>query len=121
MRAVNRETALICVDLLLLLGAVLRVTRLVVADDLGLWWIKDPLDQWAHRNHGSVTPWWHRYLGGLSCPFCVGFWIGCTALLLLYLVGGPGHAPEWWRYLTGAFALNWVTAHLGVRAGDTAD
>lgn len=40
---------LILLDLLLALGAALRLTRFIVADDVpGQWFIKDPLDRWLH-------------------------------------------------------------------------
>jgi hypothetical protein len=45
----------------------------------------------------------------------VGFWIGLAVLLSLLLVGGPGDADVWWRYATGAFALNYVVGHVSGR------
>ncbi len=47
-------TALLLVlDLLLALGAALRLTRFIVADDVpGNWFIKDPLDRWLHTDKG---------------------------------------------------------------------
>lgn len=108
-------------DLLLLLGATLRAVRLIVADDIpGNWWIKPaawklmgklPMRETTRAN----------YWGGLSCPFCIGLWIAAAMVLILAAVGGPGHAPDWWRIIAGILTLNWVAAHLGVRAGDTND
>ncbi len=41
--------ALVVLDFFLALGAALRLTRFVVADDVpGQWWIKNPLDRWVH-------------------------------------------------------------------------
>lgn len=120
--------ALILGDLLLAAGFTARLTRLVITDDLGAWWLRDPLDAWFHRQDKPHDDWgpplvsrrmrWHRYLAGLVCPFCIGFQIGWLVLLSLWLVGGPGHAAEWWRYVAGTFTLNWVVAHVGVRLGD---
>lgn len=109
--------ALFLFDLLLLLLVSLRLTRLVTTDNLpGQWWIYGPLYKRAYGHPSSTpTPRWAKYLEGLTCPFCVGFWIGLAALVSLLLVGGPGDAAVWWRYATGAFALNWVVGHVANR------
>jgi hypothetical protein len=123
-------------DLALLLGATLRTVRLVVADDFpGTWLIRDPASRWAARHDGiytsvggwaargeDYTPGWRsKAVDGLGCPFCIGFHIAAGMVLVLAAVGGPGHAPDWWRIGAGILTLNWVAAHLGVRAGDTED
>jgi hypothetical protein len=123
-------------DLGLLLGATLRTVRLVVADDFpGTWLIRHPATLWAARHDGVYTtaggwaepgvdyvPGWRaKLVQGLSCPHCVGLWIAAAMVVLLAALGGPGHAPDWWRIVAGILTLNWVAAHLGVRAGDTAD
>lgn len=97
-------------DLALLIFVTLRLTRFVTTDSLGQWWIIGPLTKQAYGKGEKKA--WSKYLDGLTCPFCVGFWIGCVALLSLYLVGGPGEADLWWRYAAGAFALNWVVGHV---------
>lgn len=116
----------IAIDLLLLLGLTLRLTRFVVADDLGGWWIRHPAEAWARRRDDNGvaedledTGKRGRLVSGLFCPFCVGFWLGVLALVSLALAGGPGDTAEWWRWVAGALSLNWVSAHLGARAGDT--
>jgi len=63
--------------------------------------------------------WRSKLVSGLSCPWCVGFWIACLMLGVLALVGGPGDAHEVWRYVAGWFTLNYVVAHIGPRLGDT--
>lgn len=115
----------ILIDVLLLLGMTLRLSRFVVADDLGGWWIRHPAEAWARRNDplGDAEDLEDsgkrgRLVSGLFCPFCVGFWLGVLSLVSLALAGGPGDTAEWWRWVAGAFALNWVSAHLGARAGD---
>lgn len=119
--------ALTACDLLLLLGATLRAVRLVVADDFpGTWLIREPAERWATRHQrrfgGSrVQGWRDKLVQGFSCPFCIGLWIAAAMVLILTAVGGPGHAPDWWRIVAGILTLNWVAAHLGVRAGDTED
>ena len=105
----------VVLDLLLLVLSTLRVTRLFTTDSIpGKWWIQHPLNKKAYGS-GGPAPKWSRYLDGLECPFCIGFWIGCVALLTLYLVGGIGHAAEWWRWLAGAFALNYLVGHVSSR------
>lgn len=109
---------LVAIDILLALGLTLRLSRVVVTDDIGLWWVRVPAFNWALRHEPEANGWRAKLQEGLSCPFCVGFWIGCLVLLSLWLVGGPGHAHEAWRWIAGAFALNWVVGHIAARAGD---
>ena len=131
-------------DLLLALGACLRLTRFIVADDVpGQWWIKDPLYTWAMRlderdrretgrddapytgrrkllmqETGEWQPRW-RYLEGLSCPYCVSVWMSAVVVATLLIAGGPGDAADWWRIIAGFLTLAWVTGHVAARAGDT--
>lgn len=100
-------------DKALILGATMRLTRLVVADDLGQWWVKDPIDRLHHEGKLHVD---HKYLGGLECPFCVGYWIGAGVLVSYHLA--PRRA---WRFVAASLTLNEVAAHLGARLGDTAN
>jgi hypothetical protein len=113
-------------DLALILGATLRTVRLVVADDFpGTWLIRQPadrwVDRWADEHQQPHLGWRGKLVQGLGCPFCIGLWIAAVMVLVLAAVGGPGHAPDWWRIGAGILTLNWVAAHLGVRAGDTED
>lgn len=102
----------------LTLGATLRLTRLIVTDDLGQWWVKDPIDQaaarwWEHRvelhhPYEPEQPWWWKYRSGLDCPWCVGFWVAAGVLGSAALAG----EKRTWRYVTGALTLNYVAATL---------
>lgn len=112
---------LIVADLALLLLATLRLVRLVVADDLGLWWLRGPAVKWATWHEPDADGWRSKLVLGLYCPFCVGFWIGCGVLVSLWLCGGPGHAVAAWRYICGTLALNWAAAHIGSRVGDAGE
>jgi len=103
-------------DVLLLVLATLRVSRLVTSDNIpGMWWIQMPLNKKAYRHGAHNLPWWAKYLDGLECPFCVGFWIGLIGLTSLALAGGPGDAAVWWRFLAAAFAMNYVVGHVAKR------
>jgi hypothetical protein len=109
------QILLFLMDLALLALATLRVTRLVTTDNVpGQWWIYGPLYKrlYGHGDRARMTPRWGRYIEGLQCPFCVGFWIGLAAVVLVALLGGPGDLPAWFRYLMGAFALNYVVGHV---------
>jgi hypothetical protein len=104
----------IALDIVLLVLATARITRLITTDNIpGNWWIYGPLYKKAAmaQAHGRTPP-WSKYLEGLTCPFCVGFWIGLVGVLSLWLVGGPGDAAEWWRWLAAPFALNYVVGHV---------
>ena len=133
---------LIVVDCLLALGLTARLTRFVVTDDLGGWWIREPAQRWANRHEPTVNGvpvhravesgavhadgpvprgWRDKLVSGLDCPFCVGFWLAALVLASLAVVGGPGAdslLAVVWRWVAAVFALNWVAAHLGARLGD---
>lgn len=115
--------ALVLLDLLLALGAALRLTRFVVADDVpGNFWIK-PL-AWRllmGRDAQRHTPTRYNYWRGLSCPFCMSVWASAAVALALWLAGGPGDAADWWRWVAGFLSLAWLTAHIAAYAGDTED
>lgn len=112
---------------LLVLGLTLRLTRFIITDTLGQWWIQDPVDRamarYAERkiNESKLTgeapeePWWWKYRVGLNCPWCIGFWVG-VAVVASYLLWGHN---EWWRVVAAMFTLNWVVAHIATRVGDT--
>lgn len=140
-------TLLSAFTVLLAVLATARLVRLIVADDVGLWYVRGPAALWAVNREADHLPpipepepqnddlvldlreqeaprlgWRSRLVSGLSCPFCVGFWLGCLVLVTLALVGGPdarGTAADVWRWVAAAFALNYVVAHVGTRLGDT--
>ena len=102
---------------LVLIAASARLTRLITTDDLGQWWIKDPIDAAAQRwferesvrlGHEPEQPWWWKYRSGLDCPYCVGFWLALGLLALDRHLSGRGL----WSTLVGALALNYVAAHV---------
>jgi hypothetical protein len=101
---------IVLLDLALAILATARLTRLVTTDSISGWWLRDPLHE---RFDGTPT---ERYVDGLDCPFCVGFWIGAIVLASLWLCHGPGEATiEAWRWAAGAFALNYLVGHLSAR------
>lgn len=120
-------------DLALVTGTTLRLTRLVVTDDLGEWWVRVPVQRWLvadpHREpmtygggEGTVVTTyprqekWGKYAEGLECPFCVGYWIGTGVLLSYYLARSSPRTLAAWRFLAGSLTLNYATAHLSSRA-----
>lgn len=141
-------TLLAAFTVLLALLAAMRLSRVILVDDIGLWYVRGPASLWAINHESSLPPipevepqhldevvdlreeeaptlgWRSRLVAGLNCPFCVGWWIGALVLLSLALVGGPDSestAANIWRWVAGAFALNYVAAHLGSRLGDVDD
>lgn len=103
------------VDVLLLLGCTLRLTRLVITDDPGEWLQRRAAGQAETAGGRRRALIWSKASEGLGCPWCVGFWIGVLVLVTLALEGGPGEASVWWRYVAGAFTLNWIAAQIGSR------
>ena len=121
-------------DLILALGACLRLTRFIVADDLpGQWYIKDPLwkSAWAKSSANEraafnstddpadLHGWRGKMIGGLGCPYCISVWMAGLTVLTLAIAGGPGDAADWWRYPAGFLTLAWLTGHIASRVGDT--
>lgn len=134
-------------DHALVVGATLRLTRLITNDSLGQWWVKGPLDVWMHadpakerheralvehdemvRHHGIELPApaappparrlrYHQYLAGLECPHCVGYWIG-VAVTGSYLAARRNRrALSIWRTVAATLSLNTAV----VAAGDAID
>lgn len=112
----------------LVLGATMRLTRLVVTDDIGKWFIRNPARSWANSHELPINQWtgdvenatnpdngWRsKLVSGLDCPFCAGFWIGVLVLLTYKLFG----KTALWRFVAGALTLNEITGHVGARLGD---
>jgi hypothetical protein len=95
---------------IILLLATLRVTRFFTADTLGQWLVVDPAQAWAGEN-----AWRKKLVSGLSCPFCVGFWISVGAIGVLCLAGGPADPADWWWFGASAFALSYLVGHISSR------
>lgn len=102
------------VDGLLTLGATMRLTRFVVVDDLGEWWVKAPVYRAvlsnlpAHKHAHAAA-----YLEGLSCKWCVGYWIAVGTLASEHLTRESRLRPAW-RFVTGTLALNYLAATLSI-------
>lgn len=100
-------------DWLLIVGATLRLTRFLIVDDLGKRLYREPLEEGLI---GRLPVRWHWLVDGLSCPFCVGFWIGFVLLVLT--LGASDSHPAFhlgWEVLLAALTLNYLAAHLGSR------
>jgi hypothetical protein len=121
-------------DVVLVVGSTMRLSRLVVADDLGRWMVVWPAYRWAERHRRPLPPapgpfapeqewapnWRDRLVTGLDCPFCVGTWIGFAVLGATSLSSPQTRLGRLWRFVMAGLALNEVAAHLGARLGDTA-
>lgn len=108
----------------------LRLTRFIVSDTLGEWLIKRPAEKWAEKhdmaylNAGPsdevlaqkvesgepLTP-QSKLVSGLSCPFCVGFWITLAVVIARPLI----ERSRIVRTLASALSINYVTAHISSR------
>lgn len=107
-----------------LLGAVAaaRLSRVATTDDAGLL-VRVPAQRWAARHeHGDqgIDNWgavgWRTHLvGGLECPFCVGFWLGAGVVVSYAAVRDTPRALAVWRIIAGSLALNYVVGHVSSR------
>jgi len=109
-------------DTALIVGATMRLTRLIVTDDLGEWWVKEPIMRRLFPE--GVAPMDKAknirrlgYFAGLNCPFCCGFWLG-AGVLASHAVAKRLGLLRLWRFAAGALTLNEVAAHAGIRVGD---
>jgi len=95
-------------DAALIVGASARLTRFVTVDDLGQWWIREPL----HRRFVDTSA--EKYLIGLHCPHCAGFHASLV-VIATYALARLLHLLPVWRVVAGALAVNYVTAHVSER------
>ena len=124
-------------DVLLAAGSALRLTRFVVLDDLGRWLVREPAYRWANAAEHPVTwlqvgrsdpaladtpdpanGWRSKTVGGLECPFCIGFWISSAVVISRALAGHEGRGAKAWRILASALTLSEVVGHVAIRIGD---
>lgn len=122
---------------ILVAGAAVRLTRFITTDTLGEWTVRTPAKRWAEKadigyikqaeasgkteelaarleNEEPLTP-QSKLASGLECPFCVGFWISLTVLLIDRVLPSKGILRTIWRMISGALTLNYVTAHISAR------
>lgn len=101
------------IDALLTLGATARLTRLVTADDWGQWFIRAPIyEAVLSRTEEEDKAFAANMLSGLTCPHCVGFWIG-AGVLLVDAVTEDTRLARPWRFTKAALALNALVVPLG--------
>ena len=104
-------------------GAVVRLTRFVVLDDLGHWLIKAPLQHWAWVRAVKADKTWDeedtdtmptgvRAAHGLGCPFCVSTWlgIGATALALAATLNTTTQTA--WFIVAAGLTMSYLTGHI---------
>ena len=111
--------------------ATARLTRFFTSDKLGEWLIVGRVKRWASQIESPTTPpalgevdpyptpeprwgWRSKLVSGLDCPYCVGFWLGALVLAVLPLRRVPVLGALI-RFGIGAFALNYVVAHMSAR------
>lgn len=127
-------TLLLLLDLALALGAALRLTRFVVADDVpGTWWIKDPLHDLKHaaqRRWVETSPHAeeYRHLVAARRRLVAS---GVDPSTLDHPIPPSAPEPRWARYLEGLScpycisvwmaALVTVSLALAGGPGDAAD
>lgn len=121
-------------NLILAVLATLRLTRLMTTDYWGEWLVVRPAKRWAgryesaeisrriaaeehHRDNDPHDPWtWQaRLVSMFDCPFCWGFWAGVGVLLSLAIARAVPPLLPAWRFVMGAFALNYITGHVSAR------
>lgn len=116
-------------DTLLTVGATLRLTRLVTEDSLGQWFAIVPAELWAMEHDGEkpsdddpelvqldpTKGWRSKLVSGLSCPACVGFWIGAAVVGTYTVAKRSETGLRAWRTAASTLALNVATVELSRR------
>jgi hypothetical protein len=117
-------------DTVLVVGSTMRLTRLLVTDDIGNWFVKWPAYRWAGEHNpvpaapevGSLVHtntwepnWRDKLVMGLDCPFCVGTWIGFGVLAITELLPSRSPLGRLWRFVMAGLTTNYVTAHISSR------
>lgn len=102
----------------LIVGATLRLIRLLIIDDLGYYAFTLP----TYRTLVRLLPDTKRWVAdGLTCPFCIGFWLGALTVVSYWLVNSHDTATLVWRLTAGALTLNWVAGHVFDRVDNRED
>lgn len=105
-------------DALLAVGAATRLTRFIVTEDLGGWWVREPARRWADGSPWPAPTWRHKAVSGLECPFCVGTWLHIGGQAVNLLLPGRGPWRTGYRVLAGGLTASWLMGHVGSRLGD---
>lgn len=84
----------------LALGAALRLTRLVTADDLA-----SPLRRWAAARNETLGLF-------VACPWCVGFWISLGAVYAAWEVAPLRGLPWWYAVPAATLTVSWLVGLL---------
>lgn len=105
-------------DTVLIVGAAMRATRLVVADSVpGQWWIKAPIDRAMERYEAAhpdgPEPWWWKYRAGLDCPHCVGLWLSGAVVGSYALARLNPLSLAVWRFGAAVLATNAAAVLIG--------
>lgn len=101
-------------DTALILGATMRLTRLVTGDDLGVWWVQEPAEGWVEAHPGHPAG---KYAAGLGCPACVGYWVGVGVLVSYAATRRSPAGRRVWRFVAGSLTLNLVSVTAGAQVG----
>lgn len=103
------DAALACV-------AAARLSRIVTTDTIGEI-VRGPSQRWAAgHEHAESPPGWRTHLvGGLQCPFCVGFWLGLGVIGSYAVVRDKPKALAAWRFLAAGLSMNYVVGHVSSR------
>lgn len=95
-------------DTLLTLGATMRLTRVVVEDDIGVY-ARMPVINWVRKHHPNYASF---IADGMTCPNCVGYWVGVGVLTTTIATKGT-RLERPWRWLMAGLTLNLVNVVAG--------
>lgn len=101
----------------IIVGAVYRITRVVVADV-----VAEPIRDWAHRRWSARHTEEDDELDGiaylLTCPWCTSIWVGLVVAPLGWITAGPGAADSvasWIEAALIALTASAVTGNVATR------
>ena len=94
--------------LLLMIGAVARLTHLVTTDV-----ISEPFREWVEEKEVGVGGYKRMSFNTLiNCPWCCGFWISAGVVTLTWAFGDHTWLQFIWAGMTASYAVGYLEEKL---------
>lgn len=95
-----------------------EIARLIAELDPSTWETVSHVthkDLWADLTYEPpiLVNWRAKLVNGLTCPYCVGFWIGAGVIISHELAHSrDGSIYKSWKLVAGALTMNYVVGHI---------
>lgn len=95
-----------------------EIARLIAELDPSTWETVSHVthkDLWADLTYEPpiLVNWRAKLVNGLSCPYCIGFWLGAGVIVSHELAHSRGGSIyKAWKLVAGALTMNYVAGHI---------